>query len=54
MLNQMWNFNLADHEEEFREDLREASGIGKRGKGKGKRKRVRSAFAGRSHLLRSL
>jgi general transcription factor 3C polypeptide 3 (transcription factor C subunit 4) len=34
MLNQMLNFNLDDHEEQFRDDLREATGIGKRGKGK--------------------
>lgn len=41
-MSQMLHFNLADHEEEFREDLREASGVGKRGKGK--RKRVRLPY----------
>jgi general transcription factor 3C polypeptide 3 (transcription factor C subunit 4) len=38
--NHMWDFNLAAHEEEFREDLKEASGVGKRGKGRGKRART--------------
>jgi hypothetical protein len=40
--NHMWDFNLAAHEEEFREDLKEASGVGKRGKGRGKRVRTPS------------
>ena len=37
MLSQSWDFNLEDQEAEFREDLRVASGVGKRGRKKGQR-----------------
>lgn len=37
MLSQSWDFNLKDQEAEFREDLRAASGVGKRGRKKGQR-----------------
>jgi hypothetical protein len=39
MLGHMWHFDLADHEEQFRDDLKDATGIGKRGKGKQRRVR---------------
>jgi hypothetical protein len=37
MLDKMWNFDLSSQEDQFRDDLREATGIGRKGKGKGKR-----------------
>ncbi|KAL4243959.1 Transcription factor Tfc4/TFIIIC-102/Sfc4 [Abortiporus biennis] len=39
MLNKVWDLNLEEQEAEFKDDLREASGVGKRKKGKGKRGR---------------
>lgn len=37
MLTQSWDFTLEEHEAKFRDDLRAASGVGKRGRKKGKR-----------------
>lgn len=39
-LTQSWDFSLEDHEAEFRDDLRLATGIGKRGRKKGRRVRT--------------
>lgn len=38
-LSQMWNLNVENQEEEFLDDLRAASGVGKKGKGKKKQRR---------------
>ena len=34
LLTQMWDFNLEEKEAEFRDDLRDASGVGRSRKGK--------------------
>lgn len=34
VLNKVWDFSVEDQEAEFRDDLREASGVGRRRKGK--------------------
>jgi hypothetical protein len=50
MLSRMWNVNLEEKDTEFYDDLREASGIGKRSK----RKKVHHLFGFRTSDSASL